>query len=75
MSTDEVSWLGTSLGASVRDGFLEDSMLKNILTVRSLVNLFRSLKSVKGLGLVVGAKVKPLLNKDTSWGLDYGRGH
>lgn len=27
-STDEVSWLGTSLGASGRDGFLEDTMLK-----------------------------------------------
>lgn len=47
-------------------GFSVALMLKNLFTVRSRMNLLRSLNKVKGFGPAEGAKLRPLLSSDVS---------
>lgn len=56
------SWLSVSFSLLVL-------MLKKHLTVKFHINLFRSTNRVKGLGCVVGAKFKPLFNREVSSGV------
>lgn len=61
---------GTELTISDMGACLDDWILKYLWTVRSLMNLLRSLNSVKLLGCIVGAKVSPFLRRDRSYAVN-----